>query len=48
MSTEHELTLRLAEAEATIRALVAGHVDAVVDMQSTTPVLLAKARTRFA
>jgi two-component system cell cycle sensor histidine kinase/response regulator CckA len=39
-----ELTRRLAEAEATIRALVAGQVDAVVDAQSKTPVLLSKAQ----
>ena len=40
------LTLRhrLAEAEATIEALLAGQVDAVVDSRSTTPILLAKAQ----
>jgi two-component system cell cycle sensor histidine kinase/response regulator CckA len=44
MSTVRELTRRLAEAEATIRALVSGQVDAVVDAHSKTPVLLSKAQ----
>ena len=43
-SRERELTQRLAEAEATIEALLSGQVDAVVDVQSHTPVLLAKAQ----
>ena len=38
------LEQRLAEAEATIQALVSGQVDAVVDARSQTPVLLAKAQ----
>jgi two-component system cell cycle sensor histidine kinase/response regulator CckA len=39
-----ELTRRLAEAEATITALLSGQIDAVVDAKSHTPVLLAKAQ----
>jgi PAS domain S-box-containing protein len=39
-----ELAQRLAEAEATIKALLAGQIDAVVDAKSKTPVLLAKAQ----
>jgi two-component system cell cycle sensor histidine kinase/response regulator CckA len=39
-----DLKRRLAEAEATIRALVSGQVDAVVDAESKTPVLLSKAQ----
>jgi PAS domain S-box-containing protein len=39
-----ELTRRLAEAEATIEALLSGQIDAVVDTKSHTPVLLAKAQ----
>jgi PAS domain S-box-containing protein len=38
------LTQRLAEAEATIEALLSGQVDAVVDSRSMTPVLLTKAQ----
>ena len=44
MTTARGLARRLAEAEATIRALVSGQVDAVVDAQSRTPVLLSKAQ----
>jgi two-component system cell cycle sensor histidine kinase/response regulator CckA len=39
-----ELTQRLAEAEATIAALLSGQIDAVVDPETHTPVLLAKAQ----
>jgi PAS domain-containing protein len=39
-----DLAQRLAEAEATIKALLSGQVDAVVDSTSKTPVLLAKAQ----
>jgi two-component system, cell cycle sensor histidine kinase and response regulator CckA len=39
-----ELTRRLTEAEATIQALLSGQIDAVVDPESRTPVLLAKAQ----
>jgi PAS domain S-box-containing protein len=39
------LEQRLAEAEATIEALLSGQIDAVVDSRSQTPVLLAKAQT---
>ncbi len=39
-----DLTRRLAEAEATIEALLSGQIDAVVDSTSRTPVLLAKAQ----
>jgi two-component system cell cycle sensor histidine kinase/response regulator CckA len=38
------LRQRLAEAEATIAALLSGEIDAVVDPRSQTPVLLAKAQ----
>jgi len=38
------LAQRLAEAEATIEALLSGQVDAVVDPRTSTPVLLAKAQ----
>ena len=38
------LTQRLAEAEATIEALISGQVDAVVDGRSKAPVLLSKAQ----
>jgi PAS domain S-box-containing protein len=41
---EQDLTRRLAEAEATIAALLSGQIDAVVDPASRTPVLLAKAQ----
>jgi PAS domain S-box-containing protein len=39
-----ELAWRLAEAEATIEALVSGQIDAVVDPKSHSPVLLSKAQ----
>ena len=39
-----ELTQRLAEADATIAALLSGEIDAVVDATARTPVLLAKAQ----
>jgi two-component system, sensor histidine kinase and response regulator len=39
-----EVARRLAEAEATIQALLAGQIDAVVDSRNMTPVLLAKAQ----
>jgi two-component system, sensor histidine kinase and response regulator len=39
-----DLALRLAEAEATIEALLSGQIDAVVDSGSATPVMLAKAQ----
>jgi len=39
-----DLAQRLAEAEATIQALMSGQIDAVVDSTSRTPVLLAKAQ----
>ena len=39
-----DLAQRLAEAEATIEALLSGQIDAVVDSKSKTPVLLAKAQ----
>ena len=42
--TGRELAQRLAEAEATIEALLAGQIDAVVDRASQTPVLLAEAQ----
>ena len=35
---------RLAEAEATIEALLSGQIDAVVDSKSSTPVLLSRAQ----
>ena len=41
---KQELAQRLAEAEATIEALVSGQIDAVVDSKSHTPVLLSKAQ----
>ena len=41
---EPHLAQRLAEAEATIEALLSGQIDAVVDSKSKTPVLLAKAQ----
>jgi PAS domain S-box-containing protein len=41
---KQELARRLAEAEATIEALVSGQIDAVVDSKSHTPVLLSKAQ----
>src|ERR1700722_1406777 len=39
-----DLARRLAEAEATIEALLSGQIDAVVDSKNKTPVLLAKAQ----
>jgi PAS domain-containing protein len=39
-----DLEQRLSEAEATIQALLSGQIDAVVDVTSQTPVLLAKAQ----
>jgi PAS domain S-box-containing protein len=39
-----QLTQQLAEAEATIAALLSGQIDAVFDAKSQTPVLLAKAQ----
>jgi PAS domain S-box-containing protein len=39
-----QLTQQVAEAEATIAALLSGQIDAVVDAKSQTPVLLAKAQ----
>ena len=39
-----ELTQRLSEAEATIQALLTGQVDAVVDAESSSPLLLSKAQ----
>ena len=39
-----DLARRLAEAEATIEALLSGQIDAVVDAKSHTPVLLAQAQ----
>jgi two-component system cell cycle sensor histidine kinase/response regulator CckA len=39
-----DLTRRLAEAEATIAALLAGQIDAVVDPTTHSPILLAKAQ----
>jgi PAS domain S-box-containing protein len=41
---ERDLAQRLAEADATIEALLTGQIDAVVDAESTTPVLLAEAQ----
>jgi len=41
---KRDLTQRLSEAEATIEALLAGQIDAVVDSKSKTPVLLSKAQ----
>ena len=42
--TIRDLERRLAEAEATIQALLSDQIDAVVDATSGTPVLLAKAQ----
>jgi PAS domain S-box-containing protein len=39
-----DLSQRLAEAEATIQALLSGQIDAVVDPKSSSPVLLSKAQ----
>lgn len=46
-SNEHirDLEQRLAEAEATIAALLSGQIDAVVDPESSTPVLLSAAQS---
>ena len=41
---KRDLAQRLAEAEATIAALLAGQIDAVVDSKTNSPVLLAKAQ----
>lgn len=41
---ERDLAQRLAEANATIQALLTGQIDAVVDAESMTPVLLAEAQ----
>jgi two-component system cell cycle sensor histidine kinase/response regulator CckA len=41
---DRDLAQRLAEAEATIAALLAGQIDAVVDPKTSTPVLLSKAQ----
>ncbi len=43
-SEEADLRRRLAEAEATIEALLSGQIDAVVDAKSSTPLLLSKAQ----
>lgn len=44
LAAASELARRLAEAESTILALVSGQIDAVVDPESHTPLLLAKAQ----
>ena len=45
LSTDpHRLAARLAEAEATIRALLAGEIDAVIDPASRSPLLLCHAQ----
>ena len=44
MITHRELRQRLAEAEATITALLSGQIDAVFDADSETPVLLSQAQ----
>jgi PAS domain S-box-containing protein len=44
MLPKRDLSQRLFEAEATIEALLAGQIDAVVDSKSKTPVLLSKAQ----
>ncbi len=41
---DRELRQRLAEAQATIKALLSGQIDAMVDSASETPVLLSKAQ----
>ena len=43
-SRVRDLEQRLAEAEATIQALLSGQIDAVVDATHGTPVLLANAQ----
>jgi two-component system cell cycle sensor histidine kinase/response regulator CckA len=42
-----DLSARLAEAEATIQALLSGQIDAVFDAKSGTPLLLAEAQTEL-
>jgi PAS domain S-box-containing protein len=44
MRSTRSLSARLAEAKATIQALLSGQIDAVVDPNSQTPVLLAQAQ----
>ncbi len=44
-SRERLLAHRLADAEATIAALLSGQGDAIIDVQSRTPVLLARAQS---
>jgi two-component system cell cycle sensor histidine kinase/response regulator CckA len=44
VSETRDLARRLAEAEATIEAMLSGQIDAVVDSKSQTPILLAKAQ----
>ncbi len=44
MSENHDLAQRLADAEATVKALLAGQIDAVFDSESKTPLLLAAAQ----
>ena len=46
LETSHtrDLARRLSEAEATIAALLSGQIDAVVDAESRTPILLSKAQ----
>jgi PAS domain S-box-containing protein len=44
MPAMRDLERRLAEAEATIQALLSGQIDAVVDARTMTPVLLSKAQ----
>src|SRR6185369_11585869 len=39
-----DLARRLSEAQATIQALLSGQIDAVVDPQSSTPILLSHAQ----
>jgi PAS domain S-box-containing protein len=39
-----EIARKLSEAQATIEALLSGQIDAVIDRESTTPVLLSKAQ----
>ena len=39
-----DLARRLSEAQATIQALLSGQIDAVVDPQSSTPILLSHVR----
>jgi two-component system cell cycle sensor histidine kinase/response regulator CckA len=44
MQDLHDLVQRLAEAEATIQAMMTGQLDAVIDAESGTPLLLAAAQ----